>query len=76
MVRVLVPSSGSRWPVFVLPRPVRVKEDLQALYDKLNYTKKAKANDLEEYFELKECKVLNSETGKYDRGYELIKKKD
>ena len=53
-----------------------IKENLQALYDSLNYTKKAKANDIEEYFEVKECTVLNSETGKYDRGYELIKKKD
>ena len=35
-----------------------------------------KANDIEEYFEVKECKVLNPETGKYDRGYELIKRKD
>jgi len=53
-----------------------IKEDLQNLYDSLNYTKKAKASDLEEYFEVKDCTVLNKETGKYDRGYELIKKKD
>jgi hypothetical protein len=25
---------------------------------------------------LKLCKVLNTETGKYDNGFELIKKKD
>ena len=53
-----------------------LKENLQKLYDSLNYTKKAKANDIEEYFEIKECKVLNSETGKYDHGFELIKRKD
>ena len=29
-----------------------------------------------EYFELKDCKVLNSETGKYEHGFELIKKKE
>ena len=52
-----------------------VKETLQDLYDRVGYTKKAKASDLEEYFETKECKVLNKETGKYDRGYELIKVK-
>ena len=53
-----------------------IKENLQKLYDKLNYTKKAKANDIEEYFEIKDCKVLNSETGKYEHGFELIKKKE
>lgn len=53
-----------------------IKEDLQKLYDSLNYTKKAKASDLEEYFEVKDCTVLNKETGKYDRGFELIKKKE
>ena len=53
-----------------------IKESLQKLYDSLNYAKTAKANDLEEYFEVKDCKVLNSETGKYDNGFELIKKKD
>ena len=53
-----------------------IKENLQRIYDNLSYNKKAKANDIEEYFELKDCKVLNSETGKYDHGYELIKKKD
>ena len=53
-----------------------VKEDLQKIYDSLNYTKKAKASDLEEYFEVKDCTVLNKETGKYDRGFELIKKKE
>ena len=53
-----------------------IKENLQKLYDALNYTKKAKASDLEEYFEVKECTVLNKETRKYDRGYELIKRKD
>ena len=53
-----------------------LKENLQKLYDSLNYTKKAKASDVEEYFKVRDCTVLNSETGKYDRGYELIKKKD
>ena len=53
-----------------------LKEDLQKLYDSLNYTRKAKANDIEEYFEIKDCKVLNSETGKYEHGFELIKRKE
>jgi hypothetical protein len=53
-----------------------LKENLQKLYDSLNYNKKAKANDIEEYFEVKDCKVLNSETGKYEHGFELIKKKE
>ena len=51
-----------------------IKSILQEIYDKLGYSKKSKANDLGEYFELKDCKVLNSETGKYEHGFELIKK--
>ena len=51
-----------------------IKSKLQEIYDSLGYSKKAKANDIENYFEVKECTILNSETGKYDRGYNLIKK--
>ena len=52
-----------------------IKTTLQNIYDKLGYSKKAKANDIEEYFEIKECTIPNKSTGKYDRGYELIKRK-
>ena len=30
----------------------------------------------EEYFEIKNCNVYNNDTGKYDHGFELIKRKD
>lgn len=52
-----------------------IKSILQQLYDNLGYSKKAKASDLEEYFDVKECTIPNKETGKYDRGYELLKRK-
>ena len=52
------------------------KEKLGKIYTDLGYNKTPKANDLEQYFELKECKVLNSETGKRDAGFEIIKQKD
>ncbi len=52
-----------------------IKSILQSIYDNLGYSKTAKASDIEKYFEVKECTILNKETGKYDRGYELLKQK-
>ncbi|MBP5709228.1 MAG: hypothetical protein J6W61_05650, partial [Bacteroidales bacterium] len=49
------------------------KEKLNIIYSEIGYNKTPKASDLEEYFELKECKVLNSDTGKRDAGFEIIK---
>ena len=49
------------------------KEKLNIIYSEIGYNKTPKASDLEEYFELKECKVLNSETGKRDAGFKIIK---
>ena len=51
-----------------------IKETLSTIYLSLGYNKTPKANDLEEYFEIKECKKLNEITGKRDMAFELIKK--
>ena len=53
-----------------------IKARLERIYTNLKYDKTPKANDLEQYFELKECKVLNSDTGKRDAGFEIIKIKE
>ena len=54
-----------------------IKETLKNLYKSLGYNKTPKANDLDKYFELKECKVLVDEvSGKRDMGFEIIKRKD
>ena len=53
-----------------------IKARLERIYTNLKYDKTPKANDLEQYFELKECKVLNSDTGKRDAGFKIIKKKE
>ena len=53
-----------------------VKEMLKKIYSDLKYDKTPKANDLEQYFEIKECRVLNSDTGKRDAGFEIIKIKE
>ena len=50
-----------------------IKEKLKEIYDKLGYSKTAKANDIEDYFEVKLCNIPNN--GKYDKGFELIKKR-
>ena len=54
-----------------------IKDTLKNLYKFLGYNKTPKANDLEKYFELKECKVLvDKESGKRDMGFEIIKRKE
>ena len=52
-----------------------IKSKLGEIYNRMKLTKTPKASDLEEYFELKPCKLSNSETGKRDAGFEIIKKK-
>ena len=53
-----------------------IKARLERIYTNLKYDKTPKASDLEQYFELKECRVLNSDTGKRDAGFEIIKIKE
>jgi len=52
-----------------------IKEMLRKLYEELEYNKTPKASDLEEYFELKDCKLTNS-LGKQDHGFKIIKIKE
>jgi hypothetical protein len=52
-----------------------IKETLRSIYESLNYNKTPKASDLENYFELKDCKLTNS-SGKQDHGFKIIKIKD
>lgn len=52
---------------------VDIKERLAKIYDELQYQETPKANDLEEWFEVKDCQVLVN--GKRSRGYELLRKK-
>jgi len=54
----------------------QAKLELQKIYDSLGIGKTAKASDLEEYFELRPCKISNPETGKRDAGFEIISRKD
>ena len=48
------------------------KQTLKNIYDKLGIEKTAKASELENYFSLKECTVFNQDTGKWDRGFEIL----
>ena len=52
-----------------------IKEKLVDIYSNFGYLKTPKANDLEEYFEIKPCLIPNKETGKRDAGFEIIKKR-
>lgn len=52
-----------------------LKIALQNIYDELGLKKTAKAIDIEEYFEVKSCKIPNENTKKRDEGFKLIKKK-
>ena len=49
-----------------------IKETLRKIYEELGYSKTPKASDLEEYFEIKECKITNS-LGKQDHGFKIVK---
>ena len=53
-----------------------IKETLSSIYSSLGYNKTPKANDLEQYFEIKLCKVLDKTTGKSDNGFKIIKLKE
>ena len=52
-----------------------IKEILRTIYETNGYNKTPKASDLEEYFEIKLCKVLDKTTGKSDNGFSIIKLK-
>ena len=54
---------------------VEIKETLRKIYEDCGYNKTPKASDLENYFEIKECKVTVS-TGKQENGFKIIKKKE
>jgi hypothetical protein len=50
-----------------------IKEKLKNIYSSLSYTKTPKANDLEDYFEIKDCKISND--GKMGNGFEILREK-
>jgi len=52
-----------------------IKETLSNLYISVGYNKTPKANDLEQYFEIKPCQIVNKETGKKDHAFEILSKK-
>ena len=52
-----------------------IKETLQIIYETNGYNKTPKASDLEQYFEIKLCKILNPETNKRDMAFEIVKLK-
>ena len=53
-----------------------IKESLRKIYTELGYDKTPKANDLEEYFEIKDCLISNTVTRKMEHGFKIIKLKD
>jgi len=51
-----------------------IKKTLREFYKENNISKTPKASDLEEFFELKDCKIKNSE-GKWKNGFEIVKRR-
>lgn len=51
-----------------------IKEKLKDIYLSINYSKTAKATDLEEYFEMKAVNYMDK--GKKTHGFEIIKRKE
>ena len=52
-----------------------IKQKLGEIYEDLGYNLTPKANDIEKYFNIKEIKLTDPETGKRDHGFEVINKK-
>lgn len=52
-----------------------IKNQLKNIYTSLKYDKTPKASDLEEYFEIKDCLISNTVTGKMEHEFKIIKKK-
>ena len=50
-----------------------IKGMLGPIFQKYNY--KAKASDIQKYFNVSRVQIKNMNTGKYDEGYKLISKK-
>ena len=53
-----------------------IKFKLGNIYSSINYDKTPKATDLENYFEIKKCKITDIETRKRIDCFEIIKKKE
>lgn len=49
-----------------------IKSTLIDIYQNLNIKKTAKASDLNDWFDLRSCKVLNPEINKWENGFEII----
>lgn len=52
-----------------------IKSRIEIIYSKLKIEKTPKATDLEEWFEIRSCKISNKATGKRDMGFEIIGRK-
>lgn len=52
-----------------------IKQKLISIYASLDLSKKAKATDIEDYYEVKPVLIPNKETGKRDKGYLIISRK-
>lgn len=52
-----------------------IKTNLQEIYTKTGYTSKAKAEDLQnnQWYEVKECKIWNDKSKKYDNGFQILR---
>jgi hypothetical protein len=50
-----------------------IKSILGTIFQKYNY--KAKASDIQKYFNVSRVRIKNINTGKYDEGYRLLSKK-
>ena len=52
-----------------------IKKSLVEIYNELGRTDIPKASDLENWFEIKQVKIPNKETGKRDPGFEIVSRK-
>ncbi|MBP3732408.1 MAG: hypothetical protein J6I84_04100 [Bacilli bacterium] len=65
----------SEFPIGTKMLKSEIKEKLRRIYISVGYQKTPKANDLEEWYIVKQCLITNPESKKREAGFEIIGKK-
>jgi len=82
-LQVLIGSQGGKLRDSIMKRFVigekytkaDIKAKIQAAYNENNISKKAKASEIENWFEVKYCLISNPKTNKRDPGFEILQVK-
>ena len=71
-VSKLAPRVYERFLVGTKYSSQEIKQELSSIYAEAGYNGKISAQVIKKYFEVKDCKLQNEATGKWDRGFEIL----